>query len=100
MTLKEAIKEMKDQRDALVKHYNRGGEYVKPQLEAAEWAIKCMERCIRLPVNTSECVQVSCAECYKHGDNLDGRVCYLYAKKVDEIRRIHEEGYNGDKQHK
>lgn len=92
MTLKEAIKEMKDQRDALVKHYNRGGDYIKAQLEATEIAIECMEADLRVPLCAKECVQVNCMECYKHGNRIDGTVCLLYADKVDEIRRIHEEG--------
>ena len=92
ITLKEAIKEMEDLHDSLVKHYNRGGEFAKPQLEATEWAIRCMNGFLRVPINAQECVQVSCENCHRNDEKKSGRVCSLYADKVDEIRRIHEEG--------
>ena len=45
----------------------------------------------------TKCVGRRCADC---GEHHDGKVCERYADKVDEIRHIHEEGDNGDKQHK
>lgn len=38
----------------------------------------------------TDCVSRSCADCRLH--KADGPVCPRYADKVDEIRRIHEEG--------
>ena len=37
----------------------------------------------------TKCVERHCADCSEHHD---GKVCDRYADKVDEIRRIHEEG--------
>lgn len=37
----------------------------------------------------SMCIAICCANCKNH--SVDGPVCKLYADKVDEIRRIHEE---------
>lgn len=41
--------------------------------------------------STSACVSMSCIGC---SCNNDKHVCVLYADKVDEIRRIHEEAGN------
>ncbi len=45
----------------------------------------------RVCLQLSECILRRCSEC-PQCDNFGDRVCENYADKVDEIRRIHEEG--------
>lgn len=50
----------------------------------------CMDCGQAIDTRLTECINYGCADCGLH--KVDGPVCKHYADKVDEIRRIHEEG--------
>lgn len=118
MGIQEAIKELNEQKAALDKHIARGGEFGKKYSEALGMGIKALEKQVpraflggecpnchipndgdeycfacgqALSPEITDCVSRYCTEC----DGYSGdEVCPLYADKVDEICRIHEEADN------
>ena len=89
---KTAIEAMKKQVPRALKKYNHiyeegicpscGADY-----DMSDYCGVCGQKTSGM---LSYCTVVHCADCYEH--TFDGPVCKLYADKVDEIRRIHEEG--------
>lgn len=113
----KAIRYFEEQRVSLQEHVKRGGEFAKDALEATEEALKALKKQVPRALRDNRCptcdlynddgdsICCSCGqaldpeltgciamECIECAENSEKSVCPFYADKVDEIRRIHEEG--------
>lgn len=117
MTISQAIKELKEQKLSLDRHVTRGATYCADYAEALGMAIAALKKQVpraalgakcpncgelvdreldycdcgqAIAWTVTDCIQITCKYCcFPDDKNL---VCHRYADKVDEIRRIHEEG--------
>ena len=94
----EALEHTKTAIEALRKQVPRAlhklngdyGECSFCRVENNKFDDRCMNCGQAIDTALSECINYGCADCVLH--TADGLVCERYADKVDEIRRIHEEG--------